>query len=211
MHVVLIHGMGRTPRSMGRLGRRLTEHGHEVSYFGYGVRSSTLDALAARFSRELSAVARRGPYAVIGHSLGNVIYRLAEPSLDRLPAQVVMLAPPNTPSAAARLLSELPVARVLFRAITGHAGERLVDADFYAALPVPRAPALVLAGDRGPRGALPFERAPNDGLVAVEETRLPAHPGAPRSEHEVVPAIHTFIMNHPRVLRRIEDALSGHR
>lgn len=203
MHVVLIHGMGRTPRSMGRLGRRLGEHGHAVSYFGYGVRSTTLDSLAARFARELTSVSRRGPYAVIGHSLGNIIYRLAEPSLDRLPVQVVMLAPPNAPSAAARLLSELPVTGALYRAITGHAGQRLVDVDFYASLSVPRASALVFAGDRGPRGALPFAHAPNDGLVAVEETRLPGDHG----EHEVVPAIHTFIMNHPRVMRRIEDTL----
>lgn len=199
MHVVLIHGMGRTPRSMARLGRRLNEAGHSTSAFGYGVRTSPIDQLSQRFSRELSAI--RQPYAVVGHSLGNILYRLAEPDLDRLPQQVAMLAPPNNAAAVARLVSSLPLAGNVFRLLTGDAGRRLTDPAFFLSIPKPRAETIVFAGDAGPRLKLPFDHQPNDGIVAVEETRLAG------IEHEVVPAIHTFIMNHPRVVRRITDRL----
>ncbi len=199
MHVVLIHGMGRTPRSMARLSRRLNEAGHSTSSFGYGVRTSSIDQLSQRFARELSAIHQ--PYAVIGHSLGNILYRLAEPSLERLPQQIAMLAPPNNAAAIARLVSSLPLAGNVFRLLTGDAGRRLTDPAFFLSIPQPRANTIVFAGDAGPRMKLPFDGQPNDGIVAVQETRLSG------IEHEVVPAIHTFIMNHPRVVRRITDRL----
>jgi hypothetical protein len=199
MHVVLIHGMGRTPRSMARLSRRLNEAGHSTSSFGYGVRTSPIAALTQRFGRELDQI--RVPYAVIGHSLGNILYRLAEPSLDHLPQHVVMLAPPNNAAAIARLVSSLPLAGNVFRLLTGDAGRQLIDPAFFSAIPLPRAPSLVFAGDAGPRLKLPFDHQPNDGIVSVQETRLHG------IDHEVVPAIHTFIMNHPRVVRRITERL----
>jgi hypothetical protein len=43
-----------------------------------------------------------------------------------------------------------------------------------------------------------------DGLVSVDETRLE---GA--SEPYIVPAIHTFLMNHPAVIRGAISFLAG--
>lgn len=194
--------MNRSPLALARLGRRLREAGHTTSFFGYGVRTDRLDAIARRFVREVRDAVHGRAYAVIGHSLGNVIYRLAEHELGTLPHQVIMLAPPNQPSAVARLFSELPVWRALFPLVAGQAATHLVDPDFYAALPIPRAPTLIFAGDRGPRLRVPFDQSPNDGLVTVEETRLLGIP------HEVVPAIHTFLMNDPRVVRRVLTLLN---
>ncbi|MBW2509647.1 MAG: hypothetical protein JRE81_13535 [Deltaproteobacteria bacterium] len=55
-------------------------------------------------------------------------------------------------------------------------------------MPVPDVPFAIFAGD------VPW--VPGDGLLTVDETRLD---GA--AEHHVVPVIHTFIMNHPQVIR----------
>lgn len=194
--------MNRSPLALARLGRRLREAGHSTSFFAYGVRTERLEAIARRFAREVDHSTHGRPYAVIGHSLGNLIYRLAEPELSALPSQVVMLAPPNQPSAVARVVSELPVWRALFPIVAGSAAKHLVDPQFYASLPPLRAKTTIFAGDRGPRLTLAFANAPNDGLVTVEETRLPG------VDHEVVPAIHTFLMNDPRVVRRILGLLS---
>jgi len=63
-------------------------------------------------------------------------------------------------------------------------------------LPVPDVPFAIFAGD------VPW--VPGDGLLTVDETRLD---GA--AEHHVVPVIHTFIMNHPEVIRGTVAFLSA--
>ncbi len=78
-------------------------------------------------------------------------------------------------------------------------GQLLADPAFFADLPYPQVPTRVFAGTAGPRAAwLPFEGEPNDGILAVEETK--AHPD---DEVIEVPALHTFIMNSRRVAEGI--------
>ncbi len=195
MRVFLIHGMGRTSVSMGLLARRLRAAGHEVSAFGYFVTRDPVDVIAHKLKLFIGDAEG---YALIGHSLGNVIARLALP-LPGL-ARMIMLAPPNQPPVMARALEGNP----LFKVLTRDAGKKLLDEQFYARLPVPDVPTLVIAGNRGPRAAwLPFKGEPSDGVVRVEETRLPGVP------HVEVPAIHTFIMNDAEVARLALDFLAG--
>ena len=191
MRVFLIHGMGRTQVSMALLARRLRAAGHQTDAFGYFVTKDGLDVIAHKFSRFIDEKRAAGePFAVIGHSLGNVITRMALP-LEGL-ARFIMLAPPNRPPVMARALQGNPV----FRALTRDAGQKLLDDAFYASLPVPQVPTLVVAGTGGPRSSwLPFKGSPSDGVVLVEETRLPGVP------HVEVPAIHTFIMNDGEVAK----------
>jgi len=193
VHVFLIHGMGRTPRSLASLARNLERAGLSTTRFGYQVRAQPLAEIAARFAAHVTERAA-GPYAVVGHSLGNVVTRLASPRLPPGFSRFVMLAPPNRPPRLATILREQP----LFRALTGDAGQRLSDPSFYEALPVPEVPTLILAGTAGPRVG-PFRGGLTDGIVAVDETPLG------EAEHRTVPAIHTFIMNDARVVRAIVD------
>jgi pimeloyl-ACP methyl ester carboxylesterase len=196
MRVFLIHGMGRTQVSMALLGRRLKAAGHEVLAFNYFVAKDALDVIRARFVEHVEEHRKGEPFAVIGHSLGNIITRLALPALtttDRPGLErFIMLAPPNQPPVLARALEKNRV----FRALTRDAGTKLLDQAFYADLPLPEIPTLVVAGNKGPKARwLPFKGEPSDGVVRVEETRLPGIP------HVEVPAIHTFIMNDAEVAR----------
>ncbi len=174
---------------MALLARRLRQAGHGTSSFGYLVSRQSIDDIVSRWvehiERHRSAEPERG-FAVVGHSLGNVITRRASPRLPAL-SHFVMLAPPNHPPALARALERNPI----FRALTRDAGQKLLDDDgFYSSLPVPVAKTLIIAGDGGPRFARsPWKGAPNDGVVSVDETRLPG------LEPVVVDAIHTLIMN----------------
>jgi len=202
LRVFLIHGMGRSPASLAFLARRLRRADHHVSLFGYAVRNVSLDVIADRFVTHVSAVLEDDPgdppYAIVGHSLGNVITRLASPHLPLGFTRFAMLAPPNRPPLLARRLEQNGV----FRVLTGDAGQRLADAEFFASLPVPDVPTIILAGDAA-KGltVLPFEGAAADGVVSVDETRLATIP------HRVVPAWHTFIMNHPEVGRVLTEFL----
>ena len=203
MIVFLVHGMGRTPRSFALLAWRLERAGLRTSRFGYRVRDEDLHPIADRFAAFVRERAAGDRYVIVGHSLGNVIARLASPRLPAGLASLVMLAPPNRPSRLAALLGEHPVAGDLFRALTGDAGQRLADPDFYASLPVPAVPTLVLAGTSGPRaGWLPFGGSASDGIVSVEETYLDG------AEHREVRAIHTLIMNDAEVTRAIVELVS---
>ena len=201
MHVFLIHGMGRTRGSLLLLARKLAQAGHVPSLYGYAVMRAPLSTIAAEFADHVAGVTapeRGAPYAVIGHSLGNVITRLASPALPATFARFGMLAPPNRSPALARALRTNP----LFGFMTGDAGQQLGDPGFYQALPVPAVPTLVIAGDAG-RAFLPYRGAPSDGVVGVHETMLAG------CRHEVVPAAHTFIMNHPRAVQLLVDFLAN--
>ena len=191
MRVFLIHGMGRTKVSMALLGRRLSKAGHDVASFGYFVLRDPLDVIAQKLVAFIEERRADAPYAVIGHSLGNIVTRIALPALTGLEA-LIMLAPSNQSPIAARTLRGNP----LFHALARDAGKKLLDEKFYAALPIPRVHTLVIAGTSGPKLAwLPFRGAPSDGIVRVEETRLPGVP------HVEVPALHTFIMNDAAVCK----------
>lgn len=199
MRVFLIHGMGRTPASMWILDRRLRGAGHRPSLFGYFVAVNDLDEIAARFAAHVERVVAAdggGPYAVVSHSLGGLITRLASP---RLPAGLrccVMMAPPNRPPAIVSALQD----NAVFRLATRDAGRKLADPAFYDSLPVPPAPVLVIAGTRGPRAEwLPFRGALNDSILRVDETRLA---GAPTL---AVQGVHTFLMNRSDVFAAIRQ------
>lgn len=193
----LVHGMGRSPHSLLLLALRLERAGIKTSRFGYSVRAHALDEIARRFTAHVRERAE-GPYAIVGHSLGNVIARMASPDLPAGLARLAMLAPPNQPPRLARYFQKHP----LYRAYASDAGQRIVDPAFYAALPVPSVPTLVFAGTVGPRARwLPFGGAPSDGVVAVDETHLPG------AEHREVPVIHTLIMNDARVATAITKFL----
>lgn len=207
MRVFLIHGMGRSRASLLLLARRLQKLGHTPSTFGYMVTREPLDDIGARFIAHIEAVrdadAAAGapadaPYAIVGHSLGNIITRLSTDALPCALARFIMLAPPNQPPVMADRLKQNPV----FRMLTQDAGQRLADPGFYATLARPDVPTLIINGDAGPRAAwLPFAGAPNDGVVAVAETELDG------VEAETFPAIHTLIMNRADVTARIDRFL----
>jgi pimeloyl-ACP methyl ester carboxylesterase len=199
--VFLLHGMGRSTASLLLLRHRLSRAGFEPHSFGYAVAREPLGSIVARFVTEVASSVREGEaYGIVGHSLGNVIARAASPALARGLARIVMLAPPNSSPVLARRLARVP----FFGFFTGDAGRSLGDPGFYAALPVPAVPTLVIAGNAGPRAAwLPFRGEPSDGVVSVAETRLEG------AEHREVPCLHTFIMHDGEVARLTSDFLAA--
>ena len=50
MHLLLIHGLGRTPLSLALLGQHLSQHGHIVRYFGYAAFQESLEQIVGAFA-----------------------------------------------------------------------------------------------------------------------------------------------------------------
>ncbi len=200
MLLLLIHGMGRTPLSLALLGRRLSQQGHRVRYFGYAAFHESFDQIVARLVATICATAGSQPYALIGHSLGGILARTALPALAHMPPRhLVMLAPPNQAPLLARSLHK----HLLYRLLTRGCASKLTDQAFYAKLAQPTIHTTIIAGTAGPRGHWsPFGDRPNDGVVTVEETRLGLN-----TEVILVPSLHTLIMNSPQVTQTICDIL----
>jgi triacylglycerol lipase len=182
--VVLVHGLGRSSRSMAPLGWTLEGAGYQVLNWGYSSTCCTVDELGTRLRDAVRAhpAASTGRVHFVGHSLGNVLIRhLLAQDGSIATGRVVMLAPPNQGSRAADRMSPLlgwllqPLAELRTAAMQSAPG-----------LAVPAAVEVgVIAGRY-------------DGKVSVAETHLE---GA--DAHLVVSSFHPFIMLHSDVHRQV--------
>ena len=201
MKILLIHGLSRTPLSLIALEHYLQQRGSKTELFGYLAFAETFDAIIERLRLRLQIIANQGSYCIVTHSLGALLARavLGETPLKE-PQHIVMLGPPNQLPRLALSAWQLPP----FRWWTGQCGFNLTNPTFFASLPKPQSPYTIIAGIGGPRGFWsPFGDEPNDGIVALSETRL--------SQEDTIiqlPVIHTFMMNNKRVQQQVGQVLS---
>ncbi len=191
--VVLLHGLGRSRSSMGALQLLLKQAGYEVMDVGYPSTRRSIAEHVAQVNSLLDQVAAHGGIervSFVTHSLGGMVARatLAEDSQWQKSMEVhrlAMLAPPSTGSSIAQSLQHfLP-----FQWFAGDAGQQLT-LDEAKAIPVPSCKFGIVAGHRKPgKGYNPLLDGEDDGVVRVEETRLP---GA--EDFWLVSSGHTFIM-----------------
>lgn len=196
-YVVLLHGLGRTTRSMHRLAAEGARRGYSVRNIGYDSRRAGIFAHAERVGHALSTLPDDGPLHAVTHSMGGIVLRAALAggwvAPERI-GRVVMLAPPNGGSELADWLSGTP----LLRLAVGPAGAELRTGP--DGVPGTLPPALcevgVIAG-AVPRRTLaaPLFGGPNDGKVSVECARVDG-----MRDLLVVPRGHTFMMNDPEVI-----------
>lgn len=186
--VVVLHGLGRSRKSMMGMGTRLRDEGFTPIRVDY---PSTRRKLEHHVDQVVDLVEHLGVERVsfVTHSLGGIIARgvLAHSKRTVDVHRVVMCAPPSQGASLARVLkTRLPS---VFGAVMGPTGSQLAAGVPY---PPPSVPFMVIAGSRAPKGLNPWIEGDDDGIVAVEETKLPG-----MQEHVVVESIHTFVMDHP--------------
>lgn len=194
--VVLIHGLGRTSRSMSWMARRLEEAGFRAVLFDYPSQDESFEQLLARLDPVWRDAARVGTVSAVTHSMGGVLLRLyAARHPEVTIGRVVMLAPPGEGSELADRLSGLKFGRRLL----GLAGTQLGTSaeSLYSQLGPVRFELGVIAGYRSLN---PLSSAwipgPDDGKVAVARTKVPG-----MKEWLVLPCSHTWIMFDQEVIR----------
>ena len=191
--VVYVHGLWATPAESLLLRRRLSRE-FEVEAFRYATFASSMADAADRLAALVAQLAPRTLH-LVGHSLGGlVIYRFLERHPDSPPGRVVFLGVPTVGSRLARDVGRWSLgAAVLGRCV---ADELLVERERRWVDPRPLG---IIAGTR-PLGLAPLllqrggDAGPNDGTVAVSETRLP---GA--ADHITVGASHMGLLMSARV------------
>lgn len=194
--VVLLHGWWSSPLTMKRLEWRLRGEGYRVINLGYPSVRIPLEAIARDWlPRQLEKTVPKegGPVHFVTHSMGGIVLReFLEAQLGWKPGRVVLIAPPNHGSSLADRWSRWK----LCRWIAGPNLERLQTHSHsakQAEMPVAYEVGI-LAGDRFIPTLLPGLKAPHDGRVTVESTRL-----AGMKAHAVVHCMHSFLPWHPRV------------
>jgi hypothetical protein len=194
MRAIIIHGMGRTPLSMCLLAYRLRRAGIKTSLFAYIVTFEQWQGCTKRLNDFIEKSVGEESFVAVTHSLGSVLIRAILPSMQRKPSACFFLAPPTQACAAARRLAP----QRWYRLLTGEMGQFLANQEFMSSLPVPEMPTKIYAGDAGLTGRYsPFEDESNDGVLMVKETLLP------EIALQIVPSLHTFIMNSRMVSKDI--------
>jgi hypothetical protein len=194
---LLVHGLGRTPVSLFPLAGVVRRAGLRTHFFAHSCTLEPFDRIVRRLVRTLNRVR---PQFVVAHSLGGILTRMALPDVEVPPERLVMLGTPNRPPRLAAIVWRYPPIRLLF----GTCGRFLAHPAEYERLPMPTVPCTIIAGTAGPVGKFgPFGNDPNDGVVSVSETELPA------ADTHLVPAWHTWMMAHPQVHAVVRRVLTS--
>lgn len=200
--VVLLHGHGRTGRSMRFLARKLQHAGYSTYAPDYNSFRDSVPAIVEQLSPGISEFQSglTGPLHIVTHSLGGLVTRalLTAQRLDPL-GRIVMLAPPHGGSEWADLLMRLRLDRLALGPVAPMLGCRRSVAD-EAVLGAVNFDLGVIAGDRALDPVFPrlVLSRPNDGKVSVAATKI-----AGMRDHITLPVSHTFMVNAPGVAHQM--------
>jgi hypothetical protein len=204
MQALFVHGMGRSSLSGWPMLRRLRRAGVNTSTFEYSVSFEDFVRIRTRLASRLSALAARGDYVLIGHSLGGVLLRAVVSSLPpgtRQPSRMFLLGVPLRPARLAQKLGGNP----LYRAITRDCGHLLGSPARMSEVGPASVRTTIIAGVRGLRGKhSPFGDEPNDGIVSISEVSADCVPDQVR-----IPVVHTLLPSSKRVADIILKRLAG--
>ena len=210
--VVLLHGLGRTHRSMGPMAAFLASAGYHTANIDYPSTDDVIEALAEAAVTEGIASCRSAvpgtPIHFVTHSMGGILvrYYLARHRVPEL-GRVVMISPPNQGSEVAEALRGLP----FYRWLNGPAGQQLGTGpgSLPAALGPVDFPLGIITGSESSifdfwlSGVFTGE---NDGKVSVARTKV-----AGMTDFIVVPHSHTFIMQQDDVMAQVRFFLKNGR
>jgi len=200
-HVVLVHGLYMHGNGTKVLSHWLRKAGFSTSEFSYKTVKADLDTNAEKLYQHMQDIDAETVHAV-GHSLGGVLLQhMYNTHNYSKPGRVVALGSPFLGSQVARTLRKNPIASAMLgksMANLMESGERAWTTEHDLG---------IIAGtvSVGLGTILPkMLESPNDGTVAVSETKLPGH-----KEHITVPVSHTALIFSPKTSDKVISFLKN--
>lgn len=198
--IILVHGLGRTAKSMDSLKVRLEKVGYRVIAESYPSTKKSIQEHAEWLQAiiDKASLDHPGQIHIVTHSLGGIITRyLFSTSKPKSLGRVVMLSPPNSGSEIVDFFEDSK----LFQHFTGPSGKVLGTDD--QSIPNSLGPVDfevgIITGDAtlNPLYSLliPGE---DDGKVSVERAKVQG-----MRDFLVVHKSHTFIMDSPEIAEQI--------
>lgn len=192
--VLLVHGLWMHGLVMRVMRRRLESRGYAVHAYSYPTIRLTMRENADRFGRYCNEL-NCGPLHFVAHSMGGLVALNAAQKVPvRCRGRIVVMGTPYADSYSGRQLEALP------------GGRWLLGNGMAQWLHEPHPEALegyeigVIAGSGGVgmgRLVAPGLPRPNDGVVAVDETRVPG-----MRDHIVLEVSHTAMLFSREVVRQ---------
>jgi len=192
--VLLVHGLWMRGVVFALLGRRLRACGFEPAMFSYPSVSQTLAENARRLERAVASYPASRVHFV-GHSLGGLVVLNLLARAPQIPVgRIVLLGSPCNGCSAADQLGRTRAGRM----IVGQALPQWQAKD--AAAVAARVQVGAIAGTQrlGVGTLLVTLPAPNDGVVTVDETRVPG-----LADHVVLPVTHSGMIVSARVAHQV--------
>ena len=184
--VVLVHGLWLHGVVMLLMKRRIERCGYRVLTYSYPTVRLDLGANAERLAR-FCEQSTTGKLHLVGHSMGGLVALKAARALprDQL-GRIVTLGTPYKDCYAGRSVQRLPGGRTIIGKCMGQ-----WIADLGRCQAVDFDLGVIAGSGRVGLGRLfaPRLPKPNDGVVAVEETRIPG-----MRDHVVLPVSHTLML-----------------
>lgn len=201
--VILLHGLGRSDKSVSRLKRHFEKAGYYTIAMNYPSLRASVQENADYLHDVLQSLHGVEKVHLVGFSMGGIVVRQClsayeEPRLGR----VVLIGTPNQGAELATLLRDWWA----FKTFVGPAGQDLATAPhgLAAKLPAPPCEFGIIAGCRGTDGGYnPLIPGDNDGTVSLETTRL----GGAR-DFMTVHGIHQVLLHTPTVLNAAEHFIA---
>ncbi|HRE31942.1 MAG TPA: alpha/beta fold hydrolase [Candidatus Berkiella sp.] len=204
--VVLLHGIGRTSRSMRRIEKSLQQQ-YQTLNIDYPSRQYTTLSSAEHIYQQLLTVSNIDNLTIhfVTHSMGGLMVRLL---LNKYPLEkvqrIIMLGPPNQGSEVADFIYPYK----FFQNFYGPALEELTT--IYAkSHPFPALPAYcelgIIAGNLNIDPICYFILPPgNDGKVTLENTKMDK-----MTDHLILRTSHSFMMYNAQVIQQISYFLGN--
>lgn len=193
-HVVLLHGMARSARTMAPLDLYLNAQGYKTINIDYASRKKTLDALTHDVHAAMTAanIPATATVHFVGYSMGGLLAdRYIRTYKPQNLGRVVMIGTPNQGSEVADALSPYKTYQNYF----GPAAQSLrTPADTKPASTTPYTHGVIagsMSVDPVSSWIIPGR---DDGKVAIARTKT-----ADMRDHITLPTTHIFMMNNPLV------------
>jgi pimeloyl-ACP methyl ester carboxylesterase len=192
--VILIHGLGRTYRSMRKIEDSLLGAGYITVNLDYPSRKKTIESIASEYVPLATGKCRNSnaeSIHFVTHSMGGIVARKAiKDSKPDILGRVVMLSPPNQGSLVAEALKE----RWYYQLLNGPSGLQLTTSpdSLPNRLGPVDYPVGVIAGDKPAffdEWLLDIFTGDSDGKVSVERTKIEG-----MSDFLIVHKSHTYII-----------------
>ena len=186
---VLVHGIIRSSKSLGKMQKRLEKEGYTVVPFDYPSTRASIPQSAEYLQSVIDSLDGIEQIDFVVHSMGGLIVRqLVGKKNDKRYKRMVMLGVPNHGAVLADKLKKVGLYKLLY----GPAGQQLVSDKngLIDKLPTPEFEFAVIAGAKGTlKGYNPIIPGDDDGTVAVSSTRL-----AGAADFMTIRALHSFMM-----------------